>query len=74
VRWVEEELEPSSAPAQRSVDVIGNGKLQRFVSAIRENQRGKYHCTIDLLLDWFDWFGISFVTTEIIFVFICRTD
>jgi hypothetical protein len=25
-----------------------------------EYQRGKYHCTVDL----FDWFGISFMTTD----------
>ncbi len=31
---------------------------------------GKYHCTIDLL---FDWFGISCMTMTI-FVFICKTD
>ncbi len=31
-------------------------------STIREYLRGKYHCTIDLL---FDWFGISCMTTEI---------
>jgi hypothetical protein len=29
----------------------------------------EYHCTIDLL---FDWFGISCMLT--IFVFICKTD
>jgi len=28
---------------------------------IREYYRGKYHCTIDLL---FDWFGISCITTD----------
>ncbi len=28
---------------------------------LREYQRGKYHCTIDLL---FDWFGISCMTTD----------
>ncbi len=27
----------------------------------REYLRGKYHCTIDLL---FDWFGISYTTTD----------
>jgi hypothetical protein len=27
----------------------------------REYLRGKYHCTIDLL---FDWFGISCMTTD----------
>jgi hypothetical protein len=27
----------------------------------REHQRGKYHCTVDLL---FDWFGISCMTTD----------
>jgi hypothetical protein len=27
----------------------------------REDLRGKYHCTIDLL---FDWFGISCMTTD----------
>ncbi len=32
--------------------------------------RGKYHCTVDRL---FDWFGIKHMTTEI-FVFICKTD
>jgi hypothetical protein len=28
---------------------------------VREYQRGKYHCTINLL---FDWFGISSMTTD----------
>ena len=28
----------------------------------REYQRGKYHCTVDLL---FDWFGIICMTTDI---------
>ncbi len=32
--------------------------------------RGKYHCTVDLL---FDWFGISCMTTDN-FLFICKTD
>jgi hypothetical protein len=31
------------------------------VSYAREYSRGKYHCTIDLL---FDWFGISCMTTD----------
>jgi hypothetical protein len=31
------------------------------VSSFREYLRGKYHCTVDLL---FDWFGISCVTTD----------
>jgi hypothetical protein len=31
------------------------------VSAKSGNKRGKYHCTIDLL---FDWFGISCMTTD----------
>ncbi len=35
----------------------------------REYSRGKFHCTIDLL---FDWFGVSCITT--IFVFIFKTD
>ncbi len=30
-------------------------------ASAREYWRGKYHCTIDLL---FDWFGISFMTTD----------
>jgi hypothetical protein len=30
-------------------------------SPVKEYFRGKYHCTIDLL---FDWFGISCVTTH----------
>ncbi len=34
----------------------------------RENQRGKDHCTIDLL---FDWFGISCMTTG---NFFCKPD
>ncbi len=38
---------------------------------IREHLRGKYHCTIDLL---FDWFGISCLTNDNFFVFICKTD
>jgi len=35
----------------------------------REYYRGKYHCTVDLL---FDWFEISCMTTDK--VFICKTD
>jgi hypothetical protein len=31
------------------------------LSLAREYKRGKYHCTIDLL---FDWFGISCMTTD----------
>ncbi len=31
------------------------------LSRTREYKRGKYHCTIDLL---FDWFGISCMTTD----------
>ncbi len=31
---------------------------------------GKYHCTIDLL---FDWFGICSMTIDNFFVFICKT-
>jgi hypothetical protein len=32
-----------------------------FYSSCREYWRGKYHCTVDLL---FDWFGISCMTTD----------
>ena len=32
-----------------------------LVSWVREYLRGKYHCTIDLL---FDWFGISCISTD----------
>jgi hypothetical protein len=35
-----------------------------------KNQESKYHCTIDLL---FDWFGISCTTTDS-FWFFCKTD
>jgi hypothetical protein len=31
------------------------------VTSSREYLRGKYHCTVDLL---FDWFGISCMTTD----------
>jgi hypothetical protein len=34
---------------------------QRIDGTTREYYRGKYHCTIDLLLDWF---GISCMTTD----------
>jgi hypothetical protein len=34
----------------------------------REYKRGKYHCTVELL---FDWFVISCMTPEI-FLFICK--
>jgi hypothetical protein len=30
-------------------------------ASFREYKRGKYHCTIDLL---FDWFGISYTTID----------
>ncbi len=33
--------------------------------------KGTYHCTIDLL---FDWFRINCMTTEFLFVCICKTD
>ncbi len=33
----------------------------------REYYRGKYHCTVDLL---FDWFGISCMSTDIFFSFL----
>jgi hypothetical protein len=34
----------------------------KFVHAeSREHLRGKYHCTVDLL---FDWFGMSCMTTD----------
>jgi hypothetical protein len=32
-----------------------------FISRSREYLRGKYHCTVDLL---FDWFEISCMTTD----------
>jgi hypothetical protein len=32
--------------------------------------KGKYHCTVDLL---FDWFGISCMTADN-FCYICKTD
>jgi hypothetical protein len=38
------------------------GKDKLLDMFFREYQRGKYHCTADLL---FDWFGISFMTTDI---------
>ncbi len=41
--------------------------LSRLVSP--RNTKG-YHCTIDFL---FDWFGISCMTTDNFFVFICKT-
>jgi hypothetical protein len=41
-----------------------------FIIKTGNTQRGKYHCTIDLL---FDWFGISCKKLTI-FVFICKTD
>ncbi len=36
-------------------------KIFTCYKVTREYQRGKYHCTIDLL---FDWFGISCMTTD----------
>jgi len=36
-------------------------ETKRVLQGILKGERGKYHCTIDLL---FDWFGISCMTTE----------
>jgi hypothetical protein len=35
--------------------------LDNAIHVHREHYRGKYHCTIDLL---FDWFGISCMTAD----------
>jgi len=42
-------------------------KVNKAEELTREYKRVKYHCTVDLL---FDWFGISCMTTDN-FVFIC---
>jgi hypothetical protein len=43
-----------------------------LVSWGREHKTGKYHCTVDLL---FDWFGISCMTTDIfLFLFAKQTN
>ncbi len=46
---------------------LGLGLGLRFRQGIL---KGKYHCTIDLL---FDWFGISCMITDY-FGFICKAD
>jgi hypothetical protein len=38
---------------------------------VQEILKGKYHCTIDLL---FDWFGISCMTTDNLFLFAKQTN
>jgi hypothetical protein len=40
---------------------LSNGKQKLGKGIIRDYLRGKYHCTMDLL---FDWFGISWMTTD----------
>ena len=45
----------------QNTSIIFAGKVRTYPSRAREYQRGKYHCTIDLLLDWF---GISCMTSD----------
>ncbi len=42
-------------------DVEWNGQRRRATDEARNTKGGKYHCTTDLL---FDWFGISCMTTD----------
>jgi hypothetical protein len=50
---------------------VGVTPAQKVMASSREYKRGKYHCTFDLL---FDWFGISCMNTDMtVFVFICKT-
>ncbi len=49
-----------------------NNNSIHCIDIYMEYWRGKYHCTIDLL---FDWFGISCMTTDIFcFIFAKQTD
>ncbi len=58
-----------SRPGRKAVQVVKRfllrhsrfGQISLFVSLSREYSRGKYHCTVDLL---FDWFGISCLNTD----------
>ncbi len=43
-----------------TVNLSNLAKIFPHIGHIREYWRGKYHCTVDLL---FDWFGISCMTT-----------
>ncbi len=43
------------------IQLFSTNHKQTNDASIREYKRGKYHCTIDLL---FDWFGISCLTTK----------
>ena len=50
VRWVEEDFEPSSAIVERTMDVIGNGKLQ-WQSHQERNEETQDDCSVDQTVD-----------------------
>jgi hypothetical protein len=57
----------ASVRAEASIQILFNGLHNNDRPFLpldiktREYYRGKYHCTVDLL---FDWFGISYMTTQ----------
>ena len=56
---------------ERGQDVAASGTGTALIGQNQGMLKGKYHCTVDLL---FDWLGMSCMTTDNFFVFICKTD